>query len=90
MTPRRSSRGLAQARRRGGGRGPAAGPASTAATMTVVGVNRYRLENETPVDIREIDNRKVRDEQAAVALPRSAASAIPMPSPPRLSHEIRC
>jgi methylmalonyl-CoA mutase len=31
----------------------------------IVGVNRYRLENETPVDIREIDNRKVRDEQAA-------------------------
>ena len=31
----------------------------------IVGVNRYRLENEPPVDIREIDNRKVRDEQAA-------------------------
>jgi methylmalonyl-CoA mutase len=31
----------------------------------VVGVNRYRLDNEPPVEIREIDNRKVRDEQIA-------------------------
>ena len=29
----------------------------------IVGVNRYRLENEHPVAIREIDNRKVREEQ---------------------------
>jgi len=31
----------------------------------IVGVNRYRLENEQPIPIREIDNRKVRDEQVA-------------------------
>src|SRR5690606_38974482 len=31
----------------------------------IVGVNRYRLDNEPPVAIREIDNRKVRDEQVA-------------------------
>jgi methylmalonyl-CoA mutase len=31
----------------------------------VVGVNRYRLENEPPIAIREIDNNKVRDEQVA-------------------------
>ncbi len=29
----------------------------------IVGVNRYRLENETPIDVREIDNAKVRAEQ---------------------------
>ena len=29
----------------------------------IVGVNRYRLENEPPLQIREIDNAKVRDEQ---------------------------
>ncbi|WP_423068667.1 methylmalonyl-CoA mutase [Devosia sp. CN2-171] len=31
----------------------------------IVGVNRYRLENEGPIAIREIDNHKVRDEQIA-------------------------
>lgn len=31
----------------------------------IVGVNRYRLDNETPVDIRAIDNAKVRAEQVA-------------------------
>lgn len=31
----------------------------------IVGVNRYRLENEAPIAIREIDNNKVRDEQVA-------------------------
>lgn len=31
----------------------------------IVGVNRYRLENEAPITIREIDNNKVRDEQVA-------------------------
>ncbi|HEV2516464.1 MAG TPA: methylmalonyl-CoA mutase [Devosia sp.] len=31
----------------------------------IVGVNRYRLENEPPIAIREIDNNKVRDEQVA-------------------------
>ena len=31
----------------------------------VVGVNRYRLENEPPVEIRQIDNTRVREEQVA-------------------------
>ncbi len=31
----------------------------------VVGVNRYRLENEAPIPFREVDNAKVRDEQVA-------------------------
>jgi methylmalonyl-CoA mutase len=31
----------------------------------IVGVNRYRLENEAQIPIREIDDRKVRDEQVA-------------------------
>lgn len=31
----------------------------------IVGVNRYRLDNEPPIAIREIDNNKVRDEQVA-------------------------
>lgn len=31
----------------------------------IVGVNRYRFENEHPIPIREIDNNKVRDEQVA-------------------------
>ncbi|OEO30516.1 methylmalonyl-CoA mutase [Devosia insulae DS-56] len=31
----------------------------------IVGVNRYRLENEAPIAIREIDNNRVRDEQVA-------------------------
>ncbi len=31
----------------------------------VVGVNRYRLDNEQPVEVREIDNAKVRVEQVA-------------------------
>jgi methylmalonyl-CoA mutase len=31
----------------------------------IVGVNRYRLDNEAPIQIREIDNAKVRDEQVA-------------------------
>ncbi len=31
----------------------------------IVGVNRYRLENEEQIQIREIDNHKVRDEQIA-------------------------
>jgi len=31
----------------------------------IVGVNRYRLENEAQIAIREIDNNKVRDEQVA-------------------------
>jgi methylmalonyl-CoA mutase len=31
----------------------------------IVGVNRYRLENETPIPFREVDNTRVRDEQVA-------------------------
>ncbi len=31
----------------------------------IVGVNRYRLESEPPVEVRQIDNRKVREEQVA-------------------------
>ncbi|HEY0919326.1 methylmalonyl-CoA mutase [Devosia sp.] len=31
----------------------------------VVGVNRFRLDNEPPVEVREIDNAKVREEQVA-------------------------
>jgi methylmalonyl-CoA mutase len=31
----------------------------------IVGVNRYRLDNEQPVEVREIDNAKVRVEQVA-------------------------
>jgi len=31
----------------------------------IVGVNRYRLENEAQIAIREIDDKKVRDEQVA-------------------------
>ncbi|MDO8358474.1 MAG: methylmalonyl-CoA mutase, partial [Devosia sp.] len=31
----------------------------------IVGVNRYRLDNETPIPFRDIDNAKVRDEQVA-------------------------
>jgi methylmalonyl-CoA mutase len=31
----------------------------------IVGVNRYRLENETPIPFREVDNAKVREEQVA-------------------------
>jgi methylmalonyl-CoA mutase len=31
----------------------------------IVGVNRYRLENETPIPFRDVDNAKVRDEQIA-------------------------
>ena len=31
----------------------------------IVGVNRYRVEEAQPVEVREIDNRKVRDEQVA-------------------------
>jgi methylmalonyl-CoA mutase len=31
----------------------------------IVGVNRYRLDNEPPIAIREIDNARVRDEQVA-------------------------
>jgi methylmalonyl-CoA mutase len=31
----------------------------------IVGVNRYRLENEHPIEVREIDNAKVREEQIA-------------------------
>jgi methylmalonyl-CoA mutase len=30
---------------------------------TIVGVNKYRLEKETNIDIRVIDNTKVRQEQ---------------------------
>ncbi len=32
---------------------------------TIVGVNKYRLENEEPVDVREIDNTEVRRQQIA-------------------------
>src|SRR5690242_12059238 len=32
-------------------------------TETIVGVNKYRLENEPPVDVREIDNSEVRRQQ---------------------------
>src|SRR3954447_9022355 len=32
---------------------------------TIVGVNKYRLENEAPVDVREIDNTEVRRQQLA-------------------------
>ena len=31
----------------------------------IVGVNRYRLENEAPVAVRQIDNAKVREEQVS-------------------------
>jgi methylmalonyl-CoA mutase len=31
----------------------------------IVGVNRYRLDNEAPVEVRDIDNAKVRAEQVA-------------------------
>jgi len=31
----------------------------------IVGVNKFRLENEEPIDIREIDNKAVRDAQIA-------------------------
>ena len=31
----------------------------------IVGVNRYRLENEAPIPFREVDNARVRDEQLA-------------------------
>ncbi|MEQ1770493.1 MAG: methylmalonyl-CoA mutase [Devosia sp.] len=31
----------------------------------IVGVNRYRLENEAPIPFREVDNARVRDEQVA-------------------------
>ena len=31
----------------------------------IVGVNRYRLENEVPIPFREVDNARVRDEQVA-------------------------
>ena len=31
----------------------------------IVGVNRFRLDNEQPVEVREIDNRRVREEQIA-------------------------
>jgi methylmalonyl-CoA mutase len=31
----------------------------------IVGVNRFRLEHEPPLDVREIDNHKVREEQIA-------------------------
>jgi methylmalonyl-CoA mutase len=30
---------------------------------TIVGVNKYRLEEEPPLDVREVDNRAVRDSQ---------------------------
>jgi methylmalonyl-CoA mutase len=32
---------------------------------TIVGVNKYRLENESPLDVREIDNTDVRRQQLA-------------------------
>jgi methylmalonyl-CoA mutase len=32
---------------------------------TIVGVNKYRLENESPIDAREIDNTEVRRQQLA-------------------------
>jgi methylmalonyl-CoA mutase len=31
--------------------------------QTIVGVNKYRLEKEAPIDILEIDNTAVRNEQ---------------------------
>ncbi|MDR2041130.1 MAG: methylmalonyl-CoA mutase [Tannerella sp.] len=34
-------------------------------TQTIVGVNRYRLDKEAPIDILEIDNTAVREEQIA-------------------------
>jgi methylmalonyl-CoA mutase len=46
----------------------------------IVGVNRYRLENETPIPFREVDNAKVREEQIArlaeVRRTRDAAKVI--------------
>ncbi len=33
--------------------------------QTIVGVNKYRLAKEAPIDILEVDNRAVRDEQEA-------------------------
>ena len=44
----------------------------------IVGVNRYRVANETPIDVLEVDNRAVRDAQvrrlAAVKASRDGAS----------------
>ncbi|MCQ2110500.1 MAG: methylmalonyl-CoA mutase [Bacteroidaceae bacterium] len=34
-------------------------------TQTIVGINKYRLEKEAPIDILEIDNTAVREEQVA-------------------------
>jgi len=34
-------------------------------TQTIVGINKYRLEKEAPIDILEIDNTAVREEQIA-------------------------
>ena len=46
---------------------------------TIVGVNRYRLEDEPPVEILEVDNRAVREQQLArlaeVRATRDAAAA---------------
>lgn len=36
---------------------------STRATHTIVGINRYRLEKEDPIDILAVDNTAVREAQ---------------------------
>jgi len=36
-----------------------------AGTDVIVGVNKYRLDHESPVDIREVDNHRVREQQMA-------------------------
>ena len=33
--------------------------------QTIVGINKYRLDHEDPIDILEIDNTEVRNEQCA-------------------------
>ena len=42
---------------------PANRPESTARKDTIVGVNKYRLEKEDPIDILEVDNTAVRESQ---------------------------
>ena len=33
--------------------------------QTIVGINKYRLDHEDPIDILEVDNTEVRKEQCA-------------------------
>ena len=46
-------------------RRPAPRRVSTAGTQTIVGVNKYRVENETQIDILRVDNASVRGQQLA-------------------------